>query len=134
MSSEPCDQEALTGHIIACGIEVHNAFGPGLLESVYRKALVIELRAQGLRVEEKRRVPLTHRGIATDYLEIDILVEEVVVVEVKAVAAYVPVHSAQVVTYLKLTGCPVGLLMNFNVKRLADGIRRLVRPDLYKKN
>jgi GxxExxY protein len=123
--------QAITKETIWCAIAVHNAFGPGLLESVYRKALVIGLRARGLKVEEKRRVPLTYLGVEVDYLEVDVFVERCVVVEVKSVTELAPIHSAQTVTYLKLTNAPAGLLINFNVKRLEDGIRRLDRPDLY---
>jgi GxxExxY protein len=118
----------LTEQVIGCGIAVHRTFGPGLLESIYTPCLVIELRASGLRVDTERQIPVKYRGVEVARFRIDILVEGRVVVEVKAVQALAPIHSAQVITYLKLTGCPVGLLMNFNVPVLREGLRRLVRP------
>ena len=124
--------EDLTERIIACGINVHTEFGAGLLESIYGACFVIELRAAGLSVEEGRRVPLFYKGEQLPVtLSVDLIVENTVLIEIKAVEAIAPVHQAQVVTYLKLTGLPVGLLINFNVPVLRGGIRRLVRPDLY---
>jgi GxxExxY protein len=122
--------EALTRRIIGCGIAVHRAFGAGLLESIYKTCFGIELRAAGLSFAAERRVPIVYRGIevCADY-RIDLIVEDTVVVEIKAVQSLAPVHIAQVITYLKLTNCPVGLLMNFNVPLLNEGIRRVVHPD-----
>jgi GxxExxY protein len=128
------DLDALTERIIGCGMEVHRALGPGLLESVYRDCLVIELRAQNLRVEAERPVTIHYRGQPVwPNLRLDLLVEGRVIVEVKAVEHIHPVHQAQVITYLKLTGSPAGLLMNFNSTTLKRGLRRLVHPDLYRK-
>ena len=93
--------------------------------------MVIELRAAGLAAEEGRRVPLFYKGHKlAPTLTVDLIVENTVLIEVKAVESIARVHHAQVITYLKLTGLPIGLLMNFNVPVLSDGIRRLVRPDL----
>jgi len=126
--------EELTESIIGCGIRVHQYYGPGLFETVYRRSFVIELRSAGLRVETARRVPLIYRGVDLECVFFpDLIVEEVIVVELKAVEAIAHVHHTQVITYLKLTGCAVGLLMNFNVSQLRDGIWRLIRPDLYRK-
>jgi GxxExxY protein len=122
----------LTDAIIGCGIRVHEVFGAGLYESVYSVCMIMELRDAGLHVEEQRRVPLVYRGRRLGKkLVVDLVVNQTVLIELKAVEALAAVHTAQVITYLKLTGLPVGLLMNFNVPRLKDGIRRLVRPDLY---
>lgn len=133
MHSDPAGLEDLTGIIIASAIEVHRVMGPGLLESVYARCLQIEMRARGLRVERGRRVPLTYRGESVDYLQLDLMVEGQVIVEVKAVRELAPIHQTQALSYLKLTGCPVGLLLNFHVKYLIDGVRRLVHPDLYQR-
>ena len=128
------DLEGVTGRIIRCAIEVHRVLGAGLLESVYRECLLAELRSDGLFVQRERNIPIDYKGrrLASD-LRLDLLVERCVVVELKAVEALHPVHEAQVITYLKLTGFPAGLLMNFNQVLLKDGLRRLDHPDRYAK-
>lgn len=138
VANQPCmlrddgPYSELTAWIIECGIDVHAAFGPGLFESVYTSCLLTELRDRGLHVEENRRVPLQYKGRALrPTLIVDLIVEEMVVVELKAVEQLMPVHMSQVLTYLKLTGCPVGLLMNFNVPLLKQGVRRYLHPGLY---
>ena len=126
--------EELRGRIIACAIAVHTELGPGLLESIYQECLVLALIEAGLTVAVGQRVPVVFRGktIAHD-LTLDILVEGSVIVEVKAVEQYHPVHLAQLITYLKMTGCPCGLLINFNCTSLrAGGIRRAMHPTLYR--
>lgn len=123
----------ITERIIGCAMAVHRAWGPGLLESVYRRCLVVELRAANIMVRTHQRIPLTYRDQRVGRLEFDVLVEESVVVEVKAVERVHPVHSAQVITYLKLLGCPIGLLMNFNATTLKAGLKRLEHPELYGK-
>ena len=124
--------EELTGKIIECGIKVHETFGPGLLESVYRPCLTLELRDAGLQVDTTRRVPLVYKSLKLETFYCpDIIVNDVVIVELKAVESLTAVHSAQLLTYLKLTSIPVGLLMNFNMTLLTQGVRRVVRPDLY---
>jgi GxxExxY protein len=126
----PAGLNVLTEKVIGGAISVHRVTGPGLLESVYQGCLVVELRQLGLRVETERRIPLLYRGFTVgDGFKIDCIVDDKIIVEVKAVDRLAPVHSAQVITYLKLTGCPIGLLINFNVRLLKDGIRRLVHPD-----
>lgn len=129
MLTNPAGTNELTRAIIGGAIRVHQEKGPGLLESAYVECLVFELHDRGLRFAQKLPVPLTYRGrrLQTVY-ELDLLVEGTVIVEVKAVTALAPVHSAQVLTYLKLTDLPVGLLINFNVPVLKQGIRRLVNP------
>jgi GxxExxY protein len=127
------DFEPLTNKIIACGIEVHRTLGPGLLESVYQECMVLELKGANLHVESDRRVPIEYKShkIRSE-LKLDLLVGGCVVVELKAVERLHPVYLAQVITYLKLTGCPAGLLMNFNSVSLKSGLRRLDHPELYK--
>lgn len=133
MTEDNSLHEDLTEQIIACAITVHDTLGPGLLESIYQRCLVVELRTASLQVETGRSVPVQYRGSAVGpALKLDLVVAGLVV-EVKAVQSFVPVHHAQVISYLKLTGCPVGLLINFNVTLLKHGIRKVVRPDLYRK-
>ena len=130
MLYDPSRLNSLTERIVGAAIAVHRTFGAGLLESVYRQCLLIELRAAGLRLDAERYIRLTYRGIAIGTaFRVDVIVEDAVVVEVKAVAAVAPVHLAQVITYLKLTGCPIGLLINFNVPVLHKGVRRLLHPE-----
>ena len=119
---------ALTEAIIGAAIEVHHALGPGMLESAYDACLAYELLQKGLRIERQKPMPLVYRGQVLDVgYRIDLLVEELVVVEVKAVECLGRVHGAQLLSYLKLSGCKVGLLINFNVKWLAEnGIKRIV--------
>jgi GxxExxY protein len=132
MNSAAGALDKLRERAIGCGIAVHRTFGPGLLESIYRDCMVIELRANGLAVERERPVFLQYRGEPVGgVLRIDIVVEGTLLIEVKAVEKLHPVHSAQVMTYLKLTGLPGGLLMNFNTPALRLGLKRLVHPDLY---
>jgi GxxExxY protein len=101
--------------------------GPGLLESAYEACLEFELRDQGLEVERQKPVPVVYREVRMDCgYRLDLLVENSVVVELKSVNALAPIHFALVLSYLKLAGCPVGLLINFNVEHLRDGIRRFV--------
>lgn len=127
--------EAVVTRIIGCAIAVHDAFGPGLLESVYRDCLRIELKAVGLSVKTEWRVPLFHRGekVCGD-LKVDLIVEDNVIVEIKSAERLHPVHLAQVITCLKLADSPVGLLFNFNTSSLRrGGIRRVTHPDIYGK-
>jgi GxxExxY protein len=126
--------EKLTETVIGCGIRVHEYFGPGLFESVYRGSMQIELQDAGLDIDTSRRIPLVYKGIDLGCVfEADLIVNGVLVVELKAIETLAPVHQTQLMTYLKLTGCPVGLLLNFNVPYLKQGIKRVVRPDLYMK-
>ena len=125
--------EAIVPRIIGCAIAIHEAFGPGLLESVYHDCMRIELDAAGLAFKTDLRVPLFHRGrkVCSD-LKLDLLVEDAVVAEIKSVERLHPVHLAQVITYLKLSNRPVGLLFNFNTTSLrSGGIRRLTHPDVF---
>jgi GxxExxY protein len=118
---------ALTSRIIGLAIEVHRTLGPGLLESVYQACLFHELRNSGLHVDTQTSVPVVYKDVKLDIgFRADVIVERTVVVEVKSVATVAPIHRAQLVTYLKLTGCRAGLLINFNVPVLKQGITRVL--------
>lgn len=126
--------DELTEKIIGCAIEVHRILGPGLLESVYRECLIVELTQQGLRVDTELSLRLDYKGQRIGGgLRLDLLVNTCVVVELKAVECLHPVHCAQVITYLKLSGYPAGLLMNFNSTTLKAGLKRLDHPERYVK-
>jgi GxxExxY protein len=117
----------ITRAVLGAAIEVHRTLGPGLLESAYLQCVQFELASRKLRFVTQRRVPIVYKGTALDAsYRIDLIVEDLVVVEVKSVRALEPVHQAQVLTYLRLTECPVGPLINFNVPRLMDGVKRLI--------
>lgn len=117
----------LTGQIIGAAIEVHRALGPGLLESAYQACLARELSLRGIAFEREKPLPVEYKGLELDCgYRLDFLVEDRVVLELKAVDRLLPVHEAQLLTYLKLTGCRVGLLINFNVAVLKEGIVRRV--------
>jgi GxxExxY protein len=118
---------AIRDSIIGSAIQVHKALGPGLLESAYEFCLAFELGKRRLRVEQQKPLPLIYEQVKLDCgYRIDLLVEGSVVVEVKSVDALAPIHEAPVITYLKLSGCKLGLLINFNVQLLKDGIHRFV--------
>ena len=118
---------SITGSIVDAALKVHTALGPGLLESVYEKCLKHELGKRGLRVETQVWVPVVYDGLEIEGgYKIDRLVEDSVIVELKVVEQILPIHRAQLLSYLKLTHKEVGLLINFNVVHLRDGIRRLV--------
>ena len=117
----------LTHEIIGAAIEVHRALGPGLLESSYRECLCRELTLRGIGFRKECGVPLQYKGIWLDCgYRVDLLVADLVVVEIKAIEALAPVHDAQLLTYLRVGGWKVGLLINFNVALLKDGIRRRI--------
>lgn len=117
----------LTEQIIGCSIRVHKALGPGLLESAYQECLYYELRKEGLFVEKEKPLPLVYEDVKLECgYRIDLLVERQIVIEVKSVDALADIHLAQVLTYLKLSKNRLGLLINFNVTLLKDGIKRVV--------
>ncbi|MFN4253999.1 MAG: GxxExxY protein [Saprospiraceae bacterium] len=119
------DYNKLTEIIIGRAIEVHRLLGPGLLESAYRKCLAHELRQAGLTVEEEKPLPVVYKDIQLDQgYRLDILVNGRIVLELKSIDAIAPVHSAQMLTYLKFGGYPLGLLINFNVTLLKEGLKR----------
>jgi GxxExxY protein len=121
------DLSELSREIIGAGIEVHRGLGPGLLESAYQHCLAREFELRGLSFVQEQALPVTYKSLELECgYRLDFLVAGAVVVEVKAVEALAPIHEAQVLTYLKLGGWRLGLLMNFNVPVLREGIRRLV--------
>ncbi len=122
----------ITDQIIGAAMDVHRALGPGLLESAYEACLMFELVSRGLKVEQQKALPVVYRDVKLDCgYRLDLVVENAVVIELKATEQILPVHSAQLLSYLKLTGLKAGLLINFHVKMLKDGIVRLVNnfPD-----
>lgn len=126
-------ENELAKMIIGAAIEVHRALGPGLLEGIYEECLAVELAIRGVRFERQQRVKIEYKGrqVAAD-LRLDLLIDDQVVVELKSVETILPVHGAQLLSYLRLTGKALGLLINFNVPLLRDGVRRVVNncPDL----
>jgi GxxExxY protein len=117
----------LSGRVIGAAVEVHRALGPGLLESSYQVCLAHELRLRGIAHEQQRPLPLIYKGVhLSSSYRADLIVEDRLLIEVKAVEALLPVHAAQLLTYLKLLNLRVGLLINFNVVTLVRGIRRIV--------
>ena len=117
----------ITERILGAAIEVHRTLGPGLLESVYGLSLQRELSLRGLRFVAQIAVPVIYKGVTLGPTHrIDLLIEGLVVVEVKSVAGLDAVHAAQTLTYMRLANCPVGLLINFNVPRLMDGVKRIL--------
>jgi GxxExxY protein len=120
------DRDPLTGQIICCAIEVHRQLGPGLLESTYLSALVIELELASLRYARQVRFPVIYKGRAIGACRVDLIVEGRAIVEVKSVSRWDPVFEAQILTYLRIAQIPVGLLLNFNCRMLRDGIKRFV--------
>ena len=120
-------ENEISERIIGCAIEVHKALGPGLLESAYEECLFYEIYQLGLKVEKQKPLPLIYKEIKLEVgYRLDLIVEKKVVVEIKSVEALNDIHIAQVLTYLKLSGCKLGLLINFNVLKVKDGIKRLV--------
>ena len=120
-------EKELTEKIIGAAIEVHEYWGPGLIESIYEKSLAFELSLQS--IEVRRQVPLNlkYKGyVIDDEFRLDLIVDGKVIVELKVVKELQPIHEAQLLTYMKLTNCHVGLLINFNVTKLRDGIKRMV--------
>ena len=121
------DRNEVSGAIVDAAMKVHSALGPGLLESAYAVCLRHELIKRGLRVTSEVPVPVVYDGIKLEAgYRLDLVVEDTVVVELKAIEAPAPIHQAQVISYLKLTGKPIGLLINFHSLHLKDGIKRFV--------
>ena len=113
--------------VLDCSFQVHTALGPGLLESAYEECLYYELRQLGLNVEKQKPLPLIYKEVKLNAgYRIDLLVENKVIVEIKSVESLADIHMAQILTYLKLSGCKLGLLANFNVRHLKDGIKRVI--------
>jgi GxxExxY protein len=119
--------EKIFKNVLDCSFQVHSALGPGLLESAYTECLFYELEHLGLKVEKQKPLPLIYKEIKLEAgYRIDVLVEGSIVVEIKSIEALADIHLAQILTYLKLSKCRLGLLVNFNVEHLKDGIRRVI--------
>jgi GxxExxY protein len=119
--------EEITGRIIDAAMKVHTALGPGLLESAYEACLPFELHKRGLKAAQQVELPVVYEDVKIDVgYRIDLLVEDAVIVELKSVEKVLPIHHAQLISYLKLSGRKVGLLINFNVEHLKDGIKRMI--------
>ena len=119
--------DELSNRVIGCGLEVHRALGPGLLESTYEQCLAHELALNGIGFKVQHSLPVAYKGVRLDCgYRIDLLVEDRLILELKSVDKLKEIHTAQVLTYMKLASIGTGLLMNFNVRRLKDGIKRLV--------
>jgi GxxExxY protein len=117
----------ITEQVIGAGIEIHKQLGPGLLESAYEECLCYELSALGLRLKRQEPLPARYKGVSLDCgYRLDLIVEDRIILELKTVEHLLPIHEAQLLTYLKLSGLTLGLLINFNVPLLKNGIRRLV--------
>lgn len=127
---EEVDRESmnkLTDNIIGAAMQVHSTLGPGLLESAYEACLAYELIERGLKIEQQKPLPVVYRGVRLESgYRLDLIVDDTVIVEVKAVQAFEPVHRAQLLSYLKMAKKPVGLLINFHVPSLRSGIQRIV--------
>ena len=120
------DINELTGKIIGAAIEVHKSLGPGLLESAYEECLCYELDTRKISYERQKSLPVVYKGVRLDCgYRLDIVVANKVIIEIKACDSLQPIHEAQLLTYLRLAGIKVGLLMNFNVPVLKEGIRRM---------
>ena len=129
MPIDPSTFNDTTRIILAAAIEVHRTLGPGLLESIYLQCLHWEFAARNLNFVVQRPIPIIYKGTTLDgRYYVDLIVEDLVVVEVKSVAGLLPVHQSQTLTYMRLTECAAGLLINFNVPRLMDGVKRLLNP------
>ena len=133
MSEEPKDkfkdypESDLTEEIIGAAIEVHKYLGPGLLETAYQVCMERELDLRKIRFEKQKSLPIEYKGVKLDCeYRLDLLVEHKVVVELKTVEELASVHEAQLLTYLRLTGCKIGLLINFNVPVLKNGVKRMI--------
>lgn len=121
------NENELLNIIIGCAIEVHKQLGPGLLESAYQECLFYELKNRGLNIINEKSIPIVYKDVKLDHgYRIDLLVENKVVIEVKTIEMFTDVHTAQVLTYLKLGGYKLGLLLNFHVTTLKSGIKRIV--------
>jgi GxxExxY protein len=117
----------ISGRVIACALKVHTAIGPGVLESVYQTCLSHELQKSGLAVQAQVALPVEYDGLRLDSgYRLDLLVENTVIIELKCVEALLPIHTAQLLTYLRLANKPLGLLLNFNVVHLREGIKRVL--------
>ena len=121
------EKEKIFKRVLDCSFKVHSELGPGLLENTYEECLYFELLNVGLHVEKQYPIPVVYKDIKLNMgYRCDLLVEKMVIVEIKSIDTLADIHLAQVLTYLKLSGCSLGLLVNFNVRHLKDGIKRVI--------
>jgi len=121
------NKEEIFKKILDCSFKIHTALGPGLLESAYEECLYYELVNQRFNVEKQKPMPLIYEKVKLDAgYRVDLIIEDSIIIEIKSVEALCDVHMAQILTYLKLSGCKLGLLINFNVYHLKNGIKRVV--------
>lgn len=121
------DKEEIFKKILDCSFTVHSSLGPGLLESAYEECLFFELTSCGCKVEKQKPMPLIYKDVKLDAgYRVDLLVENCIIIEVKSVEALADIHLAQILTYMKLANCTLGLLLNFNVRHLKEGIKRVI--------
>ena len=119
--------DSISKEIIGCAIEVHKLLGPGLLESAYEECIMFELTKKGLRVERQKPIPIVYKEIKLDCgYRLDLLVENCIVVELKSIDFFSPVHEAQILTYMRFSKMKIGLLINFNVTVLKNGLKRFI--------
>lgn len=124
-------ENELSKLVFDCALKIHRVLGPGLLESAYEECLYYELKKQGLRVEKQKPLPLIYEDVKLEIgYRVDIMVENKLIVEIKSVEALNDVHLAQVLTYLRLSNCKLGLLINFNVTLIKNGIKRVINGNL----
>jgi GxxExxY protein len=125
------DENEISKIVFESALKIHRALGPGLLESAYEECLFYELKKQGLKIEKQKKLPLVYEEVQLDVgYRIDIIVEDKFIVEIKSVEALTDVHLAQLLTYLRLSNCKLGLLINFNVSLLKNGVRRVINGTL----
>ncbi len=119
--------DELSNRVIGCALEVHKTLGAGLLESAYKECLAYELKVNGISIELEKELPVTYKEIQIPCgYRIDMIVERNLILELKSVSTILPIHEAQILTYMKLSNIPIGLLINFNMKKLKEGIKRFV--------
>jgi GxxExxY protein len=124
-------ENELSKIVFECGLKVHKTLGPGLLESAYEECLFYEITKTGISVEKQKGLPLVYNEVKLDIgYRIDLLVENKFIVEIKAVEALTDIHTAQILTYLKLSNCKLGFLINFNTVLFKDGVKRIINGDL----
>lgn len=126
MKDQDYPHKEITSRIISCAIEVHSTLGPGLLESIYEEALVYEFELRSIRYERQKEIELIYKDKKVGKHRVDLLVEDSVIVELKAVESLIPIYEAQLLTYLKALNVKIGLLINFNTTRLKDGLKRMI--------
>ena len=126
MLEPPRELDVVANKVIGAALEVHRHLGPGFLESVYEEALAAELKLQNIGLERQKPIGIFYKDILIGEHRVDLLIENMLMVELKAVEKFLPIHKAQLISYLKAASLPLGLLINFNEKWLKDGVQRIV--------